>query len=226
MDRVTWLDELLAAQASPEVTANDLMRATSPTMLGARRQSTTSGLTWGWYGGRIYVDGAAVDVGSTSHVGTTSLTNNATNYLEISRAGAISANTTGYSADKCPLYTITTSSSIVVEYLDHRDFGQLAAFFAGRGYGRGSLAMADANQTLAFSKAILGQLELTGALGALRDVIVPSVVRQRSVFANVTGGFGVRFKTSGGSLSVTVADGKRAIIDCDGSEVYRVTPDT
>jgi hypothetical protein len=69
------------------------------------------------------------------------------------------------------------------------------------------------------------QFELTGTLTALRDVIVPTVRRQWTIFANVTGGFGVRVKTAAGS-GITVADGKRAILECDGTNVVRVTPDT
>lgn len=226
MDRTTWFDTIPASMASAEVIANALFHAMSQGALGGRRDSTTGGLTWGWYGGRVYIDGTAVDVGGGSHVGTTALTASATNYVEIDRAGAVSKNTTAFSADKAPLYVVTTGAASVAEYIDHRDPFLLAAFFAGRGYGFGTQAMADANQTLAWSKAICASIEFTGALTALRDAVMPTVKRQWSVFANVTGGFGVRFKTSGQTGGITVADGKRAILECDGTNVVRVTPDT
>jgi hypothetical protein len=91
-------------------------------------------------------------------------------------------------------------------------------------YGRFTLAMGDANKTLTYEQAMCESMELTGALTALRDVIVPTVKRSYTVFANVTGGFGVRVKTSAGS-GITVADGKRAIVECDGTNVVRVTAD-
>lgn len=67
-------------------------------------------------------------------------------------------------------------------------------------------------------------MELTGALTALRDVIVPTITRDWTVFANTSGGFGVRVKTASGS-GVTIADGKRALVECDGTNVVRVTAD-
>lgn len=225
MDRTTWFDTIPSSMAGAEVISNALDHALSVAAIFGRRDSTTTGLQFGWYGGRIYVDGVAVDVGGGSHVGTTALTASATNYVEVDRAGAVSKNTTAFSADKCPLWVITTGGSSQSEWIDHRDPYQLAAFFGGRGHGVATQAMADANQTLAFAKAICHSIEFTGALTALRDAIVPTMKRQWTVYANVTGGFGVRVKTSGGS-GITVADGKRAILECDGTNVVRITPDT
>jgi hypothetical protein len=44
------------------------------------------------------------------------------------------------------------------------------------------------------------------------------------VFANVTGGFGVQVIGATGT-GITVADGKRAIVYADGTNVVRVTAD-
>jgi hypothetical protein len=84
--------------------------------------------------------------------------------------------------------------------------------------------MADANKTLSYEQAMCESMELTGALSALRDVIVPLVPRSYIVFANTSGGFGVRVIGTSGT-GITVADGKRAIVECDGTNVVRVTAD-
>lgn len=223
MDRITWFDTIPSSMASAEVVANALFHAMSPGALFGRRDSTTTGITWGWYGGRIYIDGVATDI-DADHVGTIALTASSTNYIEVNRAGTLSANTTGFSADKCPLYVVTTGVSSLVEVIDHRDPYQLAAFFGGHGHGFATQAMADANQTLTFAKAIAGTIECTGTLTVQRDLIVPTVKRQWTIYANVTGA-GVQVKTSGGA-GVVVALGKRAIVQCDGTNVVRVTPDT
>jgi hypothetical protein len=67
-------------------------------------------------------------------------------------------------------------------------------------------------------------MELTGSLTALRDVIVPLVPRSYTVFANTSGGFGVQIIGASGT-GITVADGKRALIECDGVNVVRLTAD-
>jgi hypothetical protein len=219
-DRTTWIDTISVSQASKEVTANAFFDASSPGTIFGRRAATTTGLTWGYYGGKLYINGTSTELPDSSNVGVISLTASATNYIEVSAAGVVSKNTTGFSADKAPLYIVVTGASTVADYFDERDLFVLARLF----FAFATQAMADANQTLALGKAVCHSIEATGALTALRDVILPTVRRQWSVFANTTGGFGVRWKTSGGS-GITVADGKRAILECDGTNVVRVTAD-
>jgi len=64
-------------------------------------------------------------------------------------------------------------------------------------------------------------------LTANRDVILPNVSGyQWTVFNNVSGAFNLSFKVSGQAIGVDVAQGKRAIIYCNGTAIVRVTPDT
>lgn len=83
----TNLDLLVQSQASKEVTANALFDAASPAMLFGRRQSTTSGLVWGYYGGTLPVAGAPTAVAN----GTVSLVASRTQQIE---AGFVSTTTT------------------------------------------------------------------------------------------------------------------------------------
>lgn len=213
-DSTTNIDQMSSSQASKEVTFNALTDALSPASLFGRRASTTTGLTWGYFGGRIYINGTATSISN----GTVSLTGNTTNYVEVDIAGAVSKNTTGFSADKAPLYkVVTNSSSVVTSYEDHRDQHAFRRLF----YGRTTIAMADANKTLTHAQACCDSIELTGALTALRDVIVPTVRRSYIIYANTTGGFGVQVKTSGGT-GITVADGTRKLLECDGTNVVLI----
>lgn len=211
----TNLAQLQVSQASKETTANQLFDAASPATAFGRNATTTTGLTWGYYGATIMVDGAATQIAN----GTVSLTGSATNYVEADRSGTVSANTTGFTAGRTPLYTVVTGSSTITSYTDHR------LLQARPGAGRVAIAMADANKTLTQAQAACDIIELTGALTALRDVIVPLAAKQYTIFANVTGGFGVRVIGSTGT-GITIADGKRAIVYSDGTNVVRVTPDT
>jgi hypothetical protein len=77
--------------------------------------------------------------------------------------------------------------------------------------------------TLTQAQAACGYLITAGILTGNRNVIVPNEW-QGTVFCNNTGAFTTTFKTSGGS-GVVVAQGKRAILLADGTNVVRVTAD-
>ncbi|MHB1024051.1 MAG: hypothetical protein ACYC0Z_16805, partial [Acidobacteriaceae bacterium] len=72
----TNLDLLIQSQASKEITANALFDAASPATLFGRRQSTTSGLTWGYYGGTVNNAGTLISIAN----GTLTLAASTTNY--------------------------------------------------------------------------------------------------------------------------------------------------
>lgn len=208
-------DAIVQSQASKEVTANAFFDAASQATAFGRRASTCSGLTWGYYGANLMIDGGVQQFAN----GTVALSASTTNYLEASRAGAVSKNTTGFTPGAIPLYVIVTGVSTVTSYTDYRTM-----YDTHYPNGRLVKAMADANQTLSVIEAFCDILEATGALTATRDMILPLGTRQWTVFANTTG-FGVRFIGASGT-GITVAVGKRAIIYADGTNVVRVTADT
>ena len=208
-------DALVQSQASKEITANALFDALSPASLYGRRQSTSSGLTWGYYGGNVLVNGVLTQIAN----GTLTLTASTTNYLEAEpTTGAVSSNTTGFTAGRTPLYTVVTGTATVTSYTDHR----LAVPDVT---GRLAKAMSDANTTLTFAKVRNQILEFTGALTAARNIVLPLKPRQWTVFNNTTGGFGLQFIGTTGT-GITVAAGKRAIVYADGTNIVRVTADT
>lgn len=219
-DSTQHLSTITETQAGKATTANELFDPMSQAALFGRRAASTSLLTWGYYGARLYVNGAASNVPSASYYGTVALTASQTNYVEVDHTGAVSVNTTAFSAGRAPLYKVVTNTTTVTSYEDHRDRAVIDRVL----YARATQAMADANKTLTLAQALCRTVELTGALTALRDVIVPLVPRQWTIYANVTGGFGVRVIGASGT-GITVADGKRAIVECDGTNVVRVTAD-
>ena len=102
-------DPIIQSQASKEITANAYFDAVSPASNFGRRQSTSSGLTWGYYGATIAVDGVLTQIAN----GTLTLTASATNYVETTRAGVVSKNTTGFTAGSIPLYQVVTGAATV-----------------------------------------------------------------------------------------------------------------
>lgn len=220
-DSTTHLTTISTSQAQKEVTANELFAAMSKAALFGIRSIVA--LTLNWYGDRVYLNGTATNIPDATFRGAISLTDNATNYIEVDRAGAVSKNTTAFSADKAPLWRIVTSGGAVTAsgIEDHRDPRVLARLFLAQA----TIAMGGSNKTLTLAQALCHSIELTGNSASLLDVTTPTVRRQWTVFANTTGGGGIRVKTAAGT-GPTIADGKRAIVECDGTNVVRVTPDT
>jgi hypothetical protein len=215
-DSTSLLAQLTAAQAGKEITVNELMNAVSGASAFGRKQSS-SALNWDYYGlSRWHINATATVKANT----TLALTASSTRYVSADRALAVTEVATAFPAAGLALYSIVTGTATVTSYQDHRDPHHVNRFL----YGRFSLAMADANQTLTYQQAMCESMELTGALTALRDVIVPLVPRNYIVFANTTGGHGVRVIGASGT-GITVADGKRAMVECDGTNVVRITAD-
>ena len=206
-------DPIVQSQASKEITANAFFDAVSPASSFGRRQSTSSGLTWGYYGATITVDGALTQIAN----GTLALTASATNYVEATRAGVVSKNTTGFTAGSIPLYQIVTGAATVTSYTDYR----LQALPAT---GLLAKAMTDANTTLSSQEARNQILQFAGTLTAARNIVVPLEAQQWTVFNGTTGGFGLQFIGASGT-GITVAAGKRATIYADGTNVVRATAD-
>jgi len=207
-------DQLADTQAGKEVRINQLLDSLSPAALGGRRESTTTGLTWGYYGGQIMVNGVPTDIPN----GTVTLTGSATNYIGLTQAGVIAVGTTRNPLH-APLYSVVTTVSGVTSYTDERD----PAILARHCYGIATQAMADANQTISQAQSLCETLVTTGALTATRNLVVPLVRRSWKIRNNCTGGSIQVIGSSG--TGITIATVKTAIVECDGTNVLRITAD-
>lgn len=121
-NQTSTLDLITQAQSGKEVTANALHDAASPALCYGRRQSTTSGLNWGYYGGVVEL---AAGAQATIPNGTLTLTASATNYIVAARAtGAVTVSTAATNwndlANYKKLYQVTTGPATVTDYIDHR----------------------------------------------------------------------------------------------------------
>ena len=110
--------DLLSTNAQQELAANALFDAGSPPTIFGRRESTTTGLTWGYYGGRFRASTGSTR--STIANGTITLSASSTNYIEVTIDGVISKNTTAFTAGQIPLYSVVTGASTVTSYIDER----------------------------------------------------------------------------------------------------------
>jgi hypothetical protein len=205
-------------QAQKEVTANGFFDAGSPAILFGRRVSTSGLLTWGFFGGELLVDGVLTAINN----GSVSLTVSATNFIEATRAGAVSANTTGFTAGRIPLYEVVTNATTVTSYTDRRAWVQPLHVA-----GLLSRSMtADANITLTAAEARNQVLRFTStvSLTTTRDVIVPLAPQIWTVSNETNGAQSLRFIGATGT-GITVANARRAIIFSDGTNIVRATAD-
>ena len=208
------------SQSSKEITANALFDAGSPATLFGRRASLCSGLNWFYYGGVMMVDGVLTTI--SNNAAALALTASATNYIEATRAGVVSKNTVGFTGGSIPLYTVVTGASTVTSYTDHRAW-VAPAYLASNGSVAVTAADVDLTAAANADKSRCSYLTTTGVLTANRNVIVPNNW-QGTVFCNNSGAFTTTFKTAAGS-GVVVAQGKRAILLADGTNVVRITAD-
>ena len=217
----TNLDLIAQSQSSKEVTANALFDAGSPATLFGRRASLCSGLNWFYYGGVMLVDGVLTAI--ANNAAALALSASATNYIEATRTGVVSKNTVGFTGGSIPLYTVVTGASSVTSYTDNRTW-VAPAYLPSNGSIVVTAADVDLTAPANADKARCSYLTTTGALTANRNVIVPNNW-QAIVCCNNSGAFTTTFKTAAGT-GIVVAQGKRAILLADGTNVVRVTPDT
>jgi hypothetical protein len=119
------------SQSSKEATANALHLAGSPGLLWGIDPSTTTALTWGLLEGVLNVAGTPTQIAAT----TVALTGSATNYVEATTAGVVSANTSAFTAGRLRLYTVICGVSTVTSYTDHRHGGTSAGVTGVAGGG-------------------------------------------------------------------------------------------
>jgi hypothetical protein len=131
---MTTLQQLTSSQSSPEVPINENMETLSAAGIYGKRQPTSSGLSWGHYGGFYNGNTVADDV--------LTLDDNADNYVVVNRAtGIVTSSTTDTNSvdpDYAKLYKVTTAGGVVSATLDQRWDANGLFFSTGGGGGGGS----------------------------------------------------------------------------------------
>ncbi|MBR8344645.1 hypothetical protein [Burkholderia ambifaria] len=168
-DSTTNIDQISSTQANKELVMNALTDAASPPMLWGRRASTSAGLTWGYYGGR-FVDGTG-----TAHVinnGTITLTAATTTYIMAdATTGAVTSNTTGFTAGKVPLYKVVTNASQISTWEDWRSSQPSAVAAASGASGVGLAGGAIQTAAYTFVSGDKGQCLVMNSASAISQAL-------------------------------------------------------
>lgn len=96
------------------------------------KPGTHSGLSFAYGNGIARADNVVTRVDA----GNITLTDAATNYIEVTGAGVVSANTSGYTAGRIPLFKVVTASGAISTVQDDRSFFNVATGGSG-GYTYG-----------------------------------------------------------------------------------------
>lgn len=111
------MQTLSSSQASPEIPINENFEVLDHAAVYGKAHNTTTGLTWGYWGGRWG--------GFVVAAGTLTLTNAADNYIVVAKATGVitvSTSTTNWSntTDYSRAYKLTTAGGVVTTVEDHR----------------------------------------------------------------------------------------------------------
>lgn len=194
------IDAISVSQASKEVTANAFFDSASQAATYGRRASSSSGLTWGYYGGNVVKSDGLTDQIAN---GTLTLPASATSYIVAAKAtGAVSAATTTTNWDNATdywrLYSVVCGASTVTSWSDVRAIGQ----YTGGGSGGGGMTNP---MTTAGDMITGGTSGAPSRLGVGADGQVLKVVSGAPVWTTPDAGTGVVEAIVAGS-GITVDD--------------------
>ena len=206
---------IIEGQGSQVTKANSLFDAVTPAALYARNAAACSGLGIGLFDGWIRINGVRTAVTAYS----ATLGASTVSYIEANpTTGAVSKNTTGFTAGLWPLHKITTGTATVTAWEDQRNAippitGLLARAFPS-----------DANYTLTQAESACDIISITaGTISTTRDFIVPIAFPKVWTVINKTAQ-SVRIIGATGT-GITIATVKTATVMADGTNVVRLTAD-
>lgn len=215
-DSTTPFGTIAIGQGDQASKANALFDAAAPVAIYGLKASTTTGLSLGYHGGKISVNGVVTVIAD----GTLSLTLSSTNYVEVNPStGAISKNTTAYTPGYWRIGRAVTGTASITTWYDDRflNFAKQTAMLT-RAFPT------DANYTALAAEVDVDVINISsGVVTATRDFIVPiGFPKQWTVINNTAQSVRVIGATGTG---ITIATAKTAIVMADGTNVRRITAD-
>lgn len=175
-DSTTHIDGIVQGQGAQDLVANAAFDALSPALTYGRRASSSSGLNFGYYGGKVRINGVSTSISN----GSIALTASVTNYIEVNPdTGVVSKNNSAFTPGYIPLYSVVCGTSTVTSWTDHRGPTLLASML--------QKTLTDANTTLTQAESENSVLAFTGTLTATRNIVLPLVGKRQWFVSNGTG---------------------------------------
>lgn len=215
-DSATPFGTISIGQGDQATKANALFDAAATVAIYAKNYATTSGLTLGYHGGKISVNGVITVIAD----GTVALTASTTNYVEVNpTTGAVSKNITGYTPGYWRIGRAVTGTGSITTWYDDRFLN-----FAKQTWLLTKAFPSDANYTLTQPEAEADVISIAaGTISTTRDFIVPISFPKVWTVINKTA-YSVRIIGATGT-GITIATAKTAMVMADGTNVVRLTAD-
>lgn len=215
-DSATPFGTVSTSQGNQTTKANALFDASSPVAIYAKKYADTSGLTIGYHGGKISVNGVVTVIAD----GTVALSASTTNYVEANPStGVVTKNTTAYTPGHWRIGRAVTGTASITTWYDDRflNFGQQTRMLT-RAFPT------DANYTALAAEVDVDVINISaGVVTATRDFIVPiAFPKQWTVINNTAQSVRIIGATGTG---ITIATTKTAKVLADGTNVRRLTAD-
>lgn len=178
----------------------------------------TTLLTFGVKGGQFPVNGVLTTIADVS----LTLTASTTHFIGITQAGIATATATTANPLHVPLFTVVTGATTITSILDTRTVSNLQKM----PYGITTVTITDVATaaTLTQAQALCDTVNTSVvAFTAQRNLVVPLVKRMYTVRNNATG-FGLQVIGATGT-GIVIGVAKCAIVECDGTNVLRITAD-
>lgn len=215
-DSTTPFGTIAVGQGDQAAKANALFDASAPVAIYAKKYATTTGLTLGFHGGKISVNGVITVIGD----GTLTLSASLTNYVEANPStGVVSKNTSAYTPGYWRIGRAVTGTASITTWHDDRFVN-----FAKQTWLLTKAFPSDANYTLTQPEAEADVISITaGTISTTRDFIVPisfpkvwTVINKTAQSVRIIGATGT---------GITIATVKTATVMADGTNVVRLTAD-
>lgn len=215
-DSTTPFGSVAIGQGDQATKANALFDAVAPVAIYSLKSATTTGLSLGYHGGKISVNGVVTVIAD----GTLSLTLSSTNYVEVNPStGVISKNITAYTPGYWRIGRAVAGTASITTWYDDRflNFGQQTRMLT-RAFPT------DANYTALAAEVDVDVINISaGVVTATRDFIVPVAFPKEWTVINNTAQ-SVRIIGATGT-GITIATTKTAKVLADGTNVRRLTAD-
>lgn len=173
--------------------------STYPDIADPFAQGSHSGLNFAYGDGAVRDDNTVTGVSAS----TVALTDATTNYVEVTGAGTVSKNTSGFTAGSIPLYTAVTSGGAITTVTDKR------AFLLVPGSGGGSVTASQAfgggggNYTTTSSTfADIDATNLSINIAAAENDVLDLYFETQCFHSSTTGQIRIAFAIAGSSIAV------------------------